>query len=90
MSAKHKPLHWYCTLFSENPSFSYNSPLVNQKPVCYFKSKYPVNMTDEELLQVLGKQIQVLKFFTSPVRAYGRGKGGCTFATVKFLLLVEI
>ena len=75
MSVKHKPLHWYCTLFSENPSFSYNSPLVNQKPVCYFKLKYPVNMTDEEWLQVLEKKFQVLKFFASPVRAYGRGKG---------------
>ena len=32
-------------------------------------------MTDEEWLQVLEKKIQVLKFFTSPVRAYGRGKG---------------
>ena len=62
-------------LLSENPSFSYNSPLVIQKPVCYFKSKYPVNMTDEELLQVLVKKFQVMKFFTSPVRVYGRGKG---------------
>ena len=52
MSVKHKPLHWYCTLLSENPSFSYNSPLVNQKPVRYFKWKYTVNMTDEEWLQV--------------------------------------
>ena len=32
-------------------------------------------MTDEEWLQVLEKKFQVLKFFTSPVRAYGRGKG---------------
>ena len=32
-------------------------------------------MTDEEWLQVLEKKIQVLKFFTSPVRTYGRGKG---------------
>ena len=71
----HKPLHWYCTLLSESPSFSYNSPLVNQKPVCYFKSKYPVNMTDEEWLQVLEKKFQIWKLFTSPVRAYGRGKG---------------
>ena len=65
MSVKHKPLHWYCTLLSENPSFSYNSPLVNQKPVCYFKSKYPVNMTDEEWLQVLQKKVssfEVLHF----------------------------
>ena len=75
MSVKHKPLHWYCTLLSENPSFSYNSLLVNQKPVFYFKLKYPVNMTDEEWLQVLEKKFQVLKFFTSPVRAYDRGKG---------------
>ena len=75
MSVKHKPLYWYCTLLSENPSFSYNSPLVNQKPVCHFKSKYPVNMTDVEWLQVLEKKFQVLKFFTPPVGAYGRGKG---------------
>ena len=47
MGVKHKPLHWYCTLLSEKPSFSYiDSPLVNQKPVSYFKSIYPVNMTD--------------------------------------------
>ena len=32
-------------------------------------------MTDEEWLKVLEKTFQVLKFFTSPVRAYGRGKG---------------
>ena len=32
-------------------------------------------MTDEEWLQVLEKKFQVLKFFTSPVRGYGRGKG---------------
>ena len=32
-------------------------------------------MTDEERLQVLEKKFEVLKFFTSPVRAYGRGKG---------------
>ena len=32
-------------------------------------------MTDEEWLQILEKKFQVLKFFTSPVRAYGRGKG---------------
>ena len=32
-------------------------------------------MTDEEWLQVLEKKFQVLKFFTSPVRAYGQGKG---------------
>ena len=32
-------------------------------------------MTDEEWLQVLEKKFQVLKFFTSPVRAYCRGKG---------------
>ena len=38
-------------------------------------SKYPVNMTDEEWLKVLEKTFQVLKFFTSPVRAHGRGKG---------------
>ena len=65
MSVKHKPLHWYCTLLSENPSLSYNSPLVNQKPVCYFKSKYPVNMTDEEWLQVFEKKVsgfEVLHF----------------------------
>ena len=75
MSVKHKPLHWYCTLLSEIPSFSYNSPLVNQTPVCYFKSKYPVNMTDAEWLQVFEKKkLHVLKFFTSPVRAYGRGE----------------
>ena len=82
--AKRPDAYW--TLLSETPSFSYNSPLVNQKPVCYFKSKYPVNMTDEEWLQVLEKKVQVLKLFTSLVRAYGRGKGGCTFATVKCLL----
>ena len=29
-------------------------------------------MTDEEWLQVLEKKFQVLKFFTSPVRAYGQ------------------
>ena len=75
MSVKHKPLHWYCTLLSENPLFSYNSPLLNQKHECYFKSKYPVNMTDEEWLQVLEKKFQILEFFTSPVRAHGRGKG---------------
>ena len=85
-----KPLHWYGTLLSEIQSFSYNSLSVNQKPACYFKSKYPVNMTDEEWLQVLEKKFQVLKFFTSPVRAYGRGNGGCTFSTVKCLLLVVI
>ena len=45
MSVKHKPLHLYGTLLLENPSFNCNSLLVNQKPVCYFKSKYPVNMT---------------------------------------------
>ena len=74
MSVKLKPLHWFDTLLLENLSFSYNSPLVNQKPVCYFKSKYPVNnMTEEEWLQVLVKKVQVLKFFTSPVRSYGRG-----------------
>ena len=45
--------------------------------MCYFKSKYPLNVTlDEEWLQGLEKKFQVLKFFTSPVRAYGRGKGG--------------
>ena len=32
-------------------------------------------MTDEERLQVLEKKCHVLKFFTSPVRAYGLGKG---------------
>ena len=32
-------------------------------------------MTDDEWLQVLEKKFQVLKVFTSPVRAYGRGKG---------------
>ena len=32
-------------------------------------------MTDEEWLQVLEKKFQVLKIFTSPVRAHGRGKG---------------
>ena len=32
-------------------------------------------MTDEEWLKVLEKTFQVLKFFTSPVRAHGRGKG---------------
>ena len=32
-------------------------------------------MTDEEWLQVLEKKFQVLKFFTSPIRAYGWGKG---------------
>ena len=32
-------------------------------------------MTDAEWLQVLEKKFQVLKFFTSPVRVYGRGKG---------------
>ena len=32
-------------------------------------------MTDEEWLQVLEKKFQILKLFTSPVRAYGRGKG---------------
>ena len=32
-------------------------------------------MTDKEWLQVLEKKFQVLKFFTSPVRAYCRGKG---------------
>ena len=69
MSVKHKPLHWYCTLLSENPSFlvilTYNLPLVNQKPVCYFRLKYPVNMTDEEWLQVLEKKassFEVLHF----------------------------
>ena len=56
MSVKHKLLHWYGTLLSENPSFSYKSPLVNQKPVWYFKSKYPVNMTDEGWLQFFRKQ----------------------------------
>ena len=34
-----------------------------------------MNVTDEEWLQVLEKKFQVLKFFTSPVRADGRGKG---------------
>ena len=33
-------------------------------------------MTDEEWLQFSEKKFQVLKFFTSPVRAYGHGKGG--------------
>ena len=47
-------------------------------------------MTDEEWLQVLEKKIQVLKFFTSPVHAYGRGKGRMHIATVKCLLLVVI
>ena len=42
-------------------------------------------MRDEELLQVLEKKVSSLKFFTSPVGAYGRGEGGCTFATVKCL-----
>ena len=80
MSIKHKPLHKYCTSLSENPSFSYNSPLVNQKPVCYFKSKYPVNMTDEEWLQVLERKFQILKLCTSPVHVHMvGGKGGCTF-----------
>ena len=91
MSVKHKPLHWHCTLLSENPSFSYNSPLVNQKPACYFKSKYPVNMTDEEWLQVLEKKS--FKFWSSSLPPYVHmvgGKGGCTFATVKCLLLVVI
>ena len=91
MSVKHKPLHWYCTLLSENPSFSYNSPLVNQKPVCYFKSKYPVNMTDEEWLHVLEKKS--FKFWSSSLPPYVHmvgGKGGCTFATVKGLLLAVI
>ena len=32
-------------------------------------------MTDEEWLQVF-KKFQVLKFFTSPVHAYGQGKVG--------------
>ena len=32
-------------------------------------------MTDEEWLQVLEKKFQVLKFFISPVHAYGQGKG---------------
>ena len=61
--------------------------------MCYFKSKYSVNMTDEEWLQVLEKKFQDLKFFPSPVPAYVHmvgGKGGCTFATVKCLLLVVI
>ena len=31
-------------------------------------------MTDEGWLQVLEKKFQVLKLFTSPVGAYGRGK----------------
>ena len=31
-------------------------------------------MTDEEWLQVLEKKFQVLKIFTSPVSAHGRGK----------------
>ena len=75
MSVKHKPLHWYCTLLSENLSFSCNSPLISKKPVCYFISKYPLNMSDEEWLQVLEKKFQVLKFFTSHVRVYVRGKG---------------
>ena len=38
--------------------------------MCYFKSKYHVNMTDEEWLQVLEKKFQVLKFFTSPVSSH--------------------
>ena len=31
-------------------------------------------MTDAEWLQVSEKKFQVLKFFTSPVRVYGRGE----------------
>ena len=86
MSVKHKPLHWYCTLLSENPSFSYNSPLVHQKPVCYFKSKYPVNMTDEKWLQVLEKKVSSFEVLHFPRTCiWSGGKGGCTFATVKFL-----
>ena len=90
MSVKHKPLHWYCTLLSENPLFSYNSPLLNQKHECYFKSKYPVNMTDEEWLQVLEKSF---KFWSSSLPPFVHtvwGKGGYTFATVECLLLVVI
>ena len=90
MSVKPKPLHWCYSLLSENPSFSYNSPLVNQKPVCYFKSKYPVSITDEEWLLVLEKSF---KFWSSSLPPYVHmveGKGGCTFSTVKCLLLVVI
>ena len=81
---------WYCTLLSENPSISYNSPLVNQKPVCYFKSKYPVNMTDEEWLQVWKKRFKFLSSSLPPYVHMVGGKGGCIFATVKCLLLVVI
>ena len=75
MSVKHKPLHWYCTSLSENPSFSYNSPLVNQKPVCYFKSKYPVNMTDEEWLQVLEKKFKFWSSLLLPPYVHMVGEG---------------
>ena len=74
MSVKHKPLHWYCTLLSEIPSFSYNSPLVNQTPVCYFKSKYPVNMTDAEWLQVFEKKS--FMFWSSSLPPYVHMVGG--------------
>ena len=90
MSIKHKPLHWYCTLLSENPSFSYTSPLVNQKPLCHFKSKYPVNMTDEEWLQFLEKSFMFWSSSLPPYVHLVEGKGGCTFSTVKCLLLVVI
>ena len=66
MSVEHKPLHKYCTLLSENPSFSYNSPLVNQKPVCYFKSKYPVNITEEKWLKVLEKKVSSFEVIHFP------------------------
>ena len=46
---------------------------VSKPNTCVFQSKVPVNMTDEEWLLFLEKKFQVLKYFTSPARAYGRG-----------------
>ena len=36
------------------------------KNLCFFTSKFSVNMTDEEWLQFFDKKFQVLKCFTSP------------------------
>ena len=58
--------------------------------MCYFSTEYPVNMTDEEWLQGLEKNFQFWSSSFPPYVHMVGGKEGCTFATVKCLLLVEI
>ena len=90
MSVKHKPLHWYCTLLAETPSFSYNSPC---KPKTCELFSIKISSEYDRWRMVASFRKKSFKFWSSSLPPYVHmvgEKGGCTFATVKCLLLVVI